>query len=45
MDHFARVQLDDEEYKVQAKERVCDREEVTSPDLLSMSAQEGRPYS
>ena len=29
MDHFARVQFDDEEYKVQAKEQVSDREEVT----------------
>jgi len=29
MVHFARVQFDDEEYKVQAKEQVGDREEVT----------------
>jgi hypothetical protein len=43
MDHFARVQFNDEESKERTEQQVGDREEVTSPDLLSMSAQEDCP--
>jgi hypothetical protein len=36
VDHFARVQFDDEEGKQRTKEEVGDWEEVAGPDLLSM---------
>ena len=37
VDHFARVQFDDEEGEQRAEEEVGDREKVAGPDLLSMS--------
>jgi hypothetical protein len=37
------VQFNDEKGKERTERQVDDWEEVTSPDLLSMSAQEGRP--
>src|SRR5260221_6974410 len=37
VDHFARVQFDDEEGIERPEKQVGDREKVTSPDLLSMS--------
>ncbi len=43
MDHFARVQFDDEESKKRTEKQVGDWEKVTGPDLLCMSAQEGCP--
>ena len=36
MDHFARVQFDNEEGEERAEEEIRDRQEVTCPDLLSM---------
>ena len=38
VDHFARVQFDDEEGEQRAEEEIRDREEVAGPDLLGMSA-------
>jgi hypothetical protein len=43
MDHFARVQLDDEEGIERPEEEIGDGEKVAGPDLLGMSAQEGFP--
>jgi len=37
MDHFARVQFDDEEGRERPEKQVGNREKVTGPDLLSMS--------
>ena len=37
VDHFARVQFDDEEGIERPEKQVGDREKVTGPDLLSMS--------
>ena len=37
MDHFARVQFDDEEGRERPETQVGNREKVTGPDLLSMS--------
>ena len=37
VDHFARVQFDDEEGEERTEEKVGDREKVAGPDLLSMS--------
>ena len=36
MDHFAGVQLDNEEGEQRAEEEVSDRQEVARPDLLGM---------
>jgi hypothetical protein len=36
MDHFARVQFDDEKGIERPEKQVGDREKVTGPDLLSM---------
>jgi len=38
MDHFTRVQFDDEEGEQRVEEKIRDREEVAGPDLLGMSA-------
>ena len=38
MDHFARVQFDDEESEQRVEEEIRDRKEVAGPDLLGMSA-------
>ena len=38
VDHFARVQFDDEEGEQRVEEEIRDREEVAGPDLLGMSA-------
>ncbi len=43
MDYFPRLQFNDEEGEERTEQQVGDREEVTSPDLISMSAQEGCP--
>jgi hypothetical protein len=40
MDHFARVQFDDEEGKQGAKEEVGDLQEITGPHILRMVVQE-----
>jgi 4-hydroxy-3-methylbut-2-en-1-yl diphosphate synthase IspG/GcpE len=37
MDHFARVQVDEEEGKQRTEEEISDRQEVAGPDLLDMS--------
>ncbi len=38
VDHFARVQFDDEEGEQRVEEEIRDREEVAGPDLLGMRA-------
>jgi len=38
VNHFARVQFDDEEGEQRVKEEIRDGEEVAGPDLLGMSA-------
>src|SRR5947209_7664950 len=43
MDHFARVQFDDEESKQGAKEEVGDLQEITGPHILRMVVQESGP--
>jgi hypothetical protein len=43
MDHFARVQFDDEKGEQRAKEEVCDLQEVTRPHIFRMVLQEGGP--
>src|SRR5215469_10098015 len=43
MDHLPRLQFDEEEGKKRAKEGVAHLQEVTSPDLCSVSAQKGCP--
>ena len=43
VDHFARVQFDDEEGEQRTEEKICDWEKVARPDLLGMSVQEGLP--
>ena len=43
MDHFARVQFDDEEGKQRTEEKVSHREKVARPDLLGMSMNERPP--
>jgi len=37
MDHFARVQVDEEEGIQRTEEEIGDRQEVAGPDLLDMS--------
>jgi len=37
VDHFARVQFDDEEGEQRAEEEIRDGEKVAGPDLLGMS--------
>jgi hypothetical protein len=43
VDHFARVQVDDEEGEQRAEEQVSHPEKVASPDLLGMSVNERPP--
>ncbi len=43
MDHFAGVQLDNEEGEQRAEEEVSDRQEVARPDLLGMGVSERAP--
>ena len=43
MDHSARFEFDDEERKERAKEQVCHLQEIASPHVLCVIAQECRP--
>jgi hypothetical protein len=43
MDHFSRLQFDDEEGKQRAEEEISDLQEIAGPHLSSMIAQECRP--
>jgi len=43
IDHFARVQFDNEKGEKRTEEKVGDREKIAGPDLLSMIAQEDPP--
>src|SRR5260370_1097812 len=43
VEHLPRLQFDEEEGKKRAKEEVAHLQEVTSPDLCSVSAQKGGP--
>ncbi len=43
MDDSPRVQIDNEEGKQRTKEKVCDLQEITRPDVFGMRVQEGGP--
>jgi hypothetical protein len=43
VDDAARAELDDEEREQRAEQQVGDRQEVASPDVLRVVAQEGGP--
>ena len=43
MNHFPRVQFDDEKCKERTEEEISDLEKITGPDISRMIAQERRP--
>jgi len=43
MNHFPRLQFDEEEGKERSKEEIGDLQEVARPDLSSVVAKKGRP--